>query len=120
METTIAIAAHILGLIGMAGVWLVPARLWSVTILRRIGTPLSADPLSVALAFVVLLSIAISAYVALDSLPRVFRCLWEGWCTATRGGALFNLALFGLTVLLVEATWAICRSLLSRRRSSAI
>ena len=120
METTVKIAAHLLGLVGMAGVWLVPSRLWSVVVLRKIGAPLAVSTRSVLLAVAALLAIAFSMYVALDSLPRVFRCLWEEQCTATRGGGLFNLALYGLTVLLVETTWFVCRSLWSHWSKRAI
>ena len=116
METVVAIVVHLLGLVGMAGVWLVPSRLWQLFVLRSIGIPLKRNSHSVFLAISVSAVIAFSVYVASDTLPRVFRCLWEGWCTAARGGGLFNLALFGATVLLVEATLFSCR-LLSRRRS---
>jgi hypothetical protein len=116
METVVAFGAHLFGLVGMAGVWLVPSRLWHLFVLRRIGTPLQRNSLSAALAITVLVAIACSVYVACGTLPRVFRCLWEGWCTAARGGGLFNLAMFGATVLLVEATWFSCR-ILSRRWS---
>ncbi len=102
---TIKATAHLLGLIGMAGVWLVPYRLWSVVVERRIGVPLTAQLPSLIAAATVLSSIGLSGFVAMDTLPRVFRCLWDGWCSATRAGGLLNLGMFGTTVLLVEVTW---------------
>jgi hypothetical protein len=65
-------------------------------------------------------TVVFSMYIASDALPRVFRCLWEGWCTATRGGGLFNLAFFGLTVLAVEAAWFVYRRVSRRRSENAI
>lgn len=119
MEIFIAAAAHILGLVGMAGVWLVPSRIWQLLVLRRIGGSLTGGIRSAVVVLVVSAALAFSIFVAADAMPRVFRCLWEGWCTATRGGALLNLALFGVTVLLVEATWLVSGILLHRWRSAA-
>jgi hypothetical protein len=120
MATLIAILAHILGLVGMAGVWLVPSRIWQLVVLRRIGGPLPRGRRYAVLVLIVAAALAFSIFVAADSLPRVFRCLWEGWCTATRGGGLLNLAVFGAAVLLVEATWFAASSLLRRWGRNAV
>jgi len=104
--------AHVLGVIGMAGVWLVPARLYSIVVSRGIGS--NQERFKRVFAVPVLCAIAFSGFVAMDSMPRVFRCLWEQWCTATRGGGLFNLALFGASVLLEEAVWFVSRLFLAR------
>lgn len=114
METLVAVGAHFFGLVGMAGVWLVPSRLVQLIFHRSTGFPLQRDKRSAALAIAVSLAMAISLFVAVDAMPRVFRCLWEGWCTTTRGGGLLNLALFGVTVLLLEVTWHISSALTRR------
>jgi hypothetical protein len=103
----------------MAGVWLVPRRAWQLVVQRRIGAQLRRNSRSATASVAVLATIAVSVYVASDAMPRVFRCLWEGWCTATRGGGLLNLALFGATVALVEATWAGCSALMRRSSGEA-
>ncbi len=120
METAIAIFAHVLGLVGMAGIWLVPSRMLAAVAMWKRTAIVPGNTPSVVAACALFLAVAISAYIASDALPRVFRCLWEGWCTATRGGGLLNLAFFGLTVLLVEATWLVCRTVSSRRSDHAI
>jgi len=114
METLVATVAHILGLVGMAGVWLAPSRIWQLLVQRQIGSPLSRSRSSVVFVLIVLAAFALSVYVAADTLPRVFRCLWTNWCTATRGGGLLNLAIFGVTVLVVEAAWFISSTFLRR------
>ena len=103
METLVAVVAHCLGLLGMAGVWLVPARVFHVVARLRHGT--HAGTASTVAALLNSLALVFSFIVASDALPRVFKCLWSGWCTATRGGALLNLALFGLSVLVMELVW---------------
>lgn len=104
-------AAHALGLAGMAGVWLVPRRLWQMlsTLRGELRGRFSGWQWVCALA--VLAALGFSIHVGLSALPRVFRCLWEGWCTATRGGALLQLALFGATVILAEVVHLCCRLL---------
>jgi len=114
METLVATVTHILGLVGMAGVWLVPSRIWQLLVLRQIGSPLSRGRSSIVFVLIVSAALAFSVYVAADTLPRVFRCLWENWCTATRGGGLLNLAIFGVTVLVLEAAWFISNIFLRR------
>lgn len=110
----IKVTAHALGIVGMAGVWLVPARLYSIIVELGRGSPRTSQSRRIAFAVPVLIAIAFSGSIAMDSMPRVFRCLWEQWCTATRGGGLFNLALFGISVLLVEAVRYVSRALLVR------
>jgi len=113
------IGAHFFGVVGMAGVWLVPSRFWELFVVRRVGLPLNRNARSASLAIMVFTAILFSLFVALETLPRVFRCLWEGWCTSTRGGGLLNLAVFGVTVLMVEATWLACSALARRWHSNA-
>jgi hypothetical protein len=110
----IKVTAHVLGIVGMAGVWLVPARLYSIIVERGIGSPHTSQFRRIVFAVPVLIAIAFSLFIAIDSIPRVLRCLWEQWCTATQGGGLFNLALFGATVLLVEAVRFVSRAILGR------
>ena len=112
MENTLIIFTHILGLVGMAGVGIIPVRVWQLLVLRRIGFPLLRNNLSIFLSLLVLTTLALSVYVALHALPRVFLCLWQGLCTATQGGSLFGLALFGITVLVVEITWLVSKTIL--------
>src|SRR6266478_4484384 len=93
----------------MAGVWLIPARAWSIVVRREVGAPLRASVAGAIVGAVLFAAICLSAFIASDTLPRVFRCLWEASCTATRGGALFQLALFGISVLIVESLWFVSR-----------
>lgn len=118
MHDTIAIAAHLLGLLGMAGVWLVPRRTWMLVLLFRRGFPGQARRRIFWVALVMLAALGVSLLVGASPLPRVFRCLWDGWCTANRGGGLLNLALFGVSVLVVEACWLFCRRPARRWSSS--
>lgn len=120
MENAVTALVHILGLVGMAGVWLVPYRLCTLLFQRRIGVPLTTHSRHLFLSVVVLLALAFSLFVASDSLPRVFVCLWHGWCTATQGGALFSLALFGLAVLVVETAWLVCSRFAARWSENAL
>jgi hypothetical protein len=114
METLVPTVAHILGLVGMAGIWLVPSRIWQLLVLRKIGRPLSRSRSSIVFALIVSAALALSVYIATDTLPRVFRCLWESRCTSNRAGGLLNLALFGITVLVVEVAWLISGIFLRR------
>ena len=114
METFVTVVAHSLGLLGMAGVWLVPLRIFQLLLHRRVEYSLQRDKRSLVLTIAVSAAIAFSVYVGVDTLPRVFRCLWEGWCTATRGGGLLHLAFFGATVALLE-TVRYLSSALARR-----
>jgi len=104
-------AAHVLGVAGMAGIWLVPSRLWQMLSTLRRGLRGDLDGWQWVCTLIVLASLGFSVFVGLSALPRVFRCLWEGWCTATRSGALLQLALFGATVIMVEVVHLCCRLL---------
>jgi hypothetical protein len=42
--TVIEVTLYALAVVGMAGVWLVPARLWTIVVKRKIGVPLSFQP----------------------------------------------------------------------------
>ena len=116
MESAIKILAHIFGLIGMAGVWLVPARVWSLAVRRRVGAPLQRSAAGLVVLTIVSVALVLSMVVAADALPRVLRCLWESRCTATRGGALFELGLFGLSVVVVEVAWLAGQLHLARKQ----
>jgi hypothetical protein len=65
MSTMVEIVAHVLGIVGMAGVWTVPSRLWPVVISHRLRAPLTTEPRCMVLAAIVLLAIAIAAHVAI-------------------------------------------------------
>jgi hypothetical protein len=111
MELFIKFIAYALGLVAMAGIWLVPARLCSIIALlykvrSRIGVRIAAG------TALVLGAIGLSGFIAADSLPRVFRCLWESYCTANRAGGIINLDLFGASVILVEVAWLASRLLI--------
>jgi hypothetical protein len=116
MEATIHYLAIALGLVGMAGVWLVPYRgILAVKSLSR------GHGFSLVASVIALTLVSMAAWVAADTLPRVFRCLWERSCTGTRGGGLFQLALFGLAATVVELVWQVLRAIeraRSRRRHS--
>ena len=112
MEVPIAIA---LGLMGMAGVYLVPMRLWHVCVLRRIRLPLHKS----WRVLLVLAPAVLAVFVASRTMPRVFACLADGRCTATRAGGLLNLAIFGVSVALVELGWLLAAVLWSRWHSLA-
>jgi hypothetical protein len=107
---------HGLGLVGMAGVILVPMRIWSLVVKRQVGSALITPGPSVVAALVIAIAIAWSLYMAAETLPVVFRCLYTSRCTANLAGGLLNLALFGFSVSIVEILWHGSRFLLLRRQ----
>lgn len=107
---------HGLGLVGMAGVLLVPMRIWSLAAKRQIcGIAITSRP-TIGATIVVAVALAWSLYLAAETLPVVFRCLYTSRCTANLAGGLLNLALFGFSVAIVEALWHGSRLLLSKVR----
>jgi hypothetical protein len=56
-------------------------------------------------ASIVLVPAAFAIFVASETLPRVFACLWEMKCTANRAGGLINLATFGASIVILEVAW---------------
>lgn len=114
MDKLIEFVAHALGLLGMAGVALVPMRLWSVVVLRRVKFPLNKTRHGYFVASLVLIPIAGSFIAAYDTMPRVFLCLWDMRCGANRAGGLLNLALFGFSVSVVEMAWLLAKFLWAR------
>jgi hypothetical protein len=119
MGTTITVSLYALGLVGMAGIWLIPARAWSLLALRRVRHPLPYRPLGLLLAIVTFVPIAISLFVASWTIPRVFRCLSDMVCGPNRASGLLSLAAFGACVLLAEVVWQIIALLLARVREHA-
>ncbi|HKW93890.1 MAG TPA: hypothetical protein VJX92_18505 [Methylomirabilota bacterium] len=117
--TTITVSMYVLGVVGMAGMWLIPARAWSLLVLRRVRHPLPHRPLGVLFAIVTFIPIAISLLVASWAIPRVFRCLSDMVCGPNRASGLLSLAVFGASVLLAEVVWQIAALLLARVREHA-
>jgi hypothetical protein len=116
METWLPILMHGLGLVGMAGVLLVPMRIWSLVAKRQVaGIPIASGG-SVVASFLVAVAIAWSLYMATETMPVVFRCLYTSRCTANLAGGLLNLALFGFSVAIVEVLWLGSRILVARRQ----
>jgi len=68
MGTIITVSLHVLGVVGMAGIWLIPARAWSLLVLRRVRHPLPYRPLGILLAIITFVPIAISLFVGPDLL----------------------------------------------------
>ena len=110
------VLVHILGLIGMAGVQRVPVLAWEIIAARRIGPfPLTRHWPHVALGGAVLCAIGFALFIAIDSLPRVFHCLWIGnACSATKGGALFALSLFGVAIVILELSYRTARGIMAQ------
>lgn len=105
---------YALALVGMAGVWLIPAHLWAIAVERRIGVPLVFRPSTLVVLITVLTTIALSLWVASDALPRVFQCLADSrHCSANRAGGLLFLSTFGSSVVLVETIWLVSRQVLA-------
>jgi hypothetical protein len=119
MGTVIIVALYVLGLVGMAGVWLIPKRAWSLLLQRRVRHPLPARPLGVLLAIVAFIPIALSLFVASWTIPRVFRCLSDMTCGPNRASGLLSLAMFGAVVLVTEIVWQITSFLLARLQKHA-
>lgn len=119
MGTVITVTPYTLGLVGMAGVCLIPARAWSLISQRRVRYPLPARPLGVLLAIVAFIPIALSVFVASWTIPRVFRCLTDMACGPNRATGLLNLAIFGAMVLVTELVWQITSLLLARVQKHA-
>lgn len=113
-EQAIKVLLHCLGLVGMAGVYLVPARVWSVVVRRRIGPALAASSRAYVVTSIVLVPAVFAIFVGSETIPRVFACLWDMKCTANRAGGLINLAAFGASVLILEVAWALAKALWSR------
>ena len=112
------ILMHALGLVGMAGVLLLPMRAWSLVARREVGGKPIAPGAPAIAAVVVSVAIAWSLYMAEETMPVVFGCLYASRCTATLSGGLLNLALFGFSVLVVELCWQVSRLVLARRRAA--
>jgi hypothetical protein len=114
METWVPILMHGLGLLGMAGVLLVPMRIWSLIVKRQVaGIPIASGG-SIVATFLVAVAIFWSLYMAAETMPVVFRCLYSSRCTSNLAGGLLNLALFGFSVAIVEVLWHGSRILVSR------
>jgi hypothetical protein len=105
MEMTVAILGYVLGIAGMAGVWLVPSRIWQLVVLHRVGQPLVRTTLSTAVGLSVAAVLLVAILVAATSLPLVFRCLWGEACGPSRGSGLIRLVFFGVAVVAVELIW---------------
>jgi hypothetical protein len=103
-----------LALMGMAGVCLVPMRLWYVVVLRRAGYPLNKSRPAFLIALLVLVPAVLAMFAASQTMPRVFFCLTDMRCGASRAGGLVNLAIFGASVLLMELCWFLAVVLWSR------
>ena len=119
MGTFITVSLYVLGVVGMAGIWLVPAHAWSLLVLRRVRHPVPYRPLGILLGIVTFVPIAIALFVASWTIPRVFRCLSDMVCGPNRASGLLSLAMFGACVLLAEVVWQITALLLARVREHA-
>jgi hypothetical protein len=117
MAIAIEVTLYALAVVGMAGVWLVPARLWTIVVKRQIGVPLSFQPTALVGAMPVLVTIAFSLWEASVVLPHVLQCLADSTrhCSANRAGGLVALSEFGFTVVIVEASWFFSRHILTVR-----
>ena len=105
MESFLTSVAYTLGAVGMAGVALVPAHLWSLVVLRRVRSPLPRSMRGMLIAIVVFVPLASSIFVAARTMPRVFGCLSDMRCGPNRAGGLLALAAFGSSVVLAEVIW---------------
>jgi hypothetical protein len=112
-------AAHVLGVIGMAGVWLIPAHAW--TLINQGGASVQRQRSTYGVVMLVLLSavLGVAVFAGAIALPVVFRCLYESRCTGSRGGSLFFLDLFGVCVVLAEVIWQAARLHGIRRNMAA-
>jgi hypothetical protein len=113
MEELMSAILYVVGLVGMAGVWLVPSQTVS-TIFRCKNSAGKARKPAFVLALIFLTAATISLYVAWQTMPRVFQCLGESRCSASKAGGLLNLAAFGVSVILVEAIWLVDRAVSKR------
>lgn len=93
---------------------LIPMHLWSIAIERRIKYPLDLSRRSYLVVALVLLPILFSIWLGSCTLPKVFLCLLKMQCGANRAGGLINLAVFGVSVLLVEVFWLLAKLLWSK------
>ena len=113
-EMTLVALAYVLGVVGMAGVWLIPAHLWSILVTRRIGVELTTRPSDMVCLMTVLIVLAFGCFAAAATLPRVFQCLEDSThCSANRAGGLVKLDVFGAAVVIVEAYWLVSRLILT-------
>src|SRR5262245_27292496 len=95
-----------LGVLGAAGVALVPFRAWNLAVRRRIGEPPSLRPAHLAFAALPAVALLFAVYVGVDALPKVYRCLLDSSrCSANRAGGMINLATFGFAVAVLEVAW---------------
>jgi hypothetical protein len=108
-EVAFELALYAFAALGMAGVWFIPARLWTIAVERRIGAlPLAFRPLNLLAATAVFITIAFSIWVGSGALPHVFHCLADSrHCSGNRADGLISLSAFGGSVALVEVTWLV-------------
>jgi len=118
MVTIFLEVLYVLAVIGMAGVWLIPARAWSLLWQRRVRHPLPSRPLGFVLAIVAFTPIAMSLFMASWLIPRVLRCLSGLECGPNTAFGLLLLAEFGAMVLVTEIVWRITGFVLARVQRS--
>src|SRR5262249_21391466 len=112
--TIITVTLYALGLVGMAGGWLIPAHAWSLVFRRCVRRPLPSRPVGGVLAIVAFLPIVFSLLLAAPTLPRVFRSPSAAVCGPHRATGLLLTARFGAAVLVTEIVWQIAGLLLAR------
>ncbi len=121
LEGLLIVAVYLLSAVGMAGVWLVPAHLWSLLVSRRIRHPLPRAPRGILIGLLAGIPLAVSIVIGAFTIPRVFRCLSDPLmrCGPNRAGGLLALAAFGFSVLLAEVVWQIAAVLCGRSAGAA-
>jgi hypothetical protein len=115
----VPIALFALAALGVAGLILLPMRIWSIVVWRRIGSNELESTSGYIMSAVVIVVIAVALWIGVWLMPSVFLCLISGECTGDRArGVLISLALLGVAVGFVELAWRIGQIVLTRRASA--
>lgn len=115
MKILIIFSLSFFALLGTLGFSLIPMHLWSIAMERKIKCPLNSSRYSYLVVSLVLIPICFSILLGTLTLPMVYICLLEMRCGPNRAGGLINLAIFGVSVLVVEVFWTLAKYLWSRR-----
>jgi hypothetical protein len=102
----------------MAGVWLIPAHAWTLAYQHRSVSERHRSSYGLVVLVALSIVLGVAAFVGVNTLPVVFRCLYESRCTGTRAGALIFLDIFGVAVVVVELLWQALRLYEVRRRGA--
>lgn len=115
MELAVWLLLHGLALLGMAGVWLLPARVWSILRRGAFAGVMSPTKRDLAAALLCTVSVLLAASAGYGAIPRVLECLAQAHCGPNRASGLFALAFFGAAVAQMEVTKWIAQMVFRRQ-----